>query len=196
MWIPIFGWCMWKGGMVPVDRGAGSQALTDMTARAKQEIRSGRQLIIFPEGTRRRARRRAALQVRRRASLRGGRRALRSGRAELRAVLAAPRVPPVARHDRRGVPAADRAGTRQGRVLCSACRDDIETATARLIAEGEAELKRLGVPVSAGRSAHGNFRRVMSKGLRRWSQARRCSRGTFAHLPRKKKSSERSGSRN
>ena len=36
MWIPIFGWCMWKGGMIPVDRGAGSQALTDMTARAKR----------------------------------------------------------------------------------------------------------------------------------------------------------------
>ncbi len=53
MWIPIFGWCMWKGGMVPVDRGAGSQALTDMTDRATEEIRSGRQLIIFPEGTRR-----------------------------------------------------------------------------------------------------------------------------------------------
>ena len=53
MWIPIFGWCMWKGGMVPVDRGAGSQALNDMTARAQKEIRSGRQLIIFPEGTRR-----------------------------------------------------------------------------------------------------------------------------------------------
>ena len=53
MWIPIFGWCMWKGGMIPVDRGAGSQALIDMTARAREEIRSGRQLIIFPEGTRR-----------------------------------------------------------------------------------------------------------------------------------------------
>jgi 1-acyl-sn-glycerol-3-phosphate acyltransferase len=53
MWIPIFGWCMWKGGMIPVDRGAGSQALNDMTARAKKEIGGGRQLIIFPEGTRR-----------------------------------------------------------------------------------------------------------------------------------------------
>lgn len=53
MWIPVFGWCMWKGGMVPVDRGAGSQALTAMTARARKEIRGGRQLIIFPEGTRR-----------------------------------------------------------------------------------------------------------------------------------------------
>jgi 1-acyl-sn-glycerol-3-phosphate acyltransferase len=52
-WIPIFGWLMIKGRMVPVDRSAGSQALTAMTARAKIELSEGRQLIIFPEGTRR-----------------------------------------------------------------------------------------------------------------------------------------------
>jgi 1-acyl-sn-glycerol-3-phosphate acyltransferase len=52
-WIPIFGWLMIKGRMVPVDRSAGSQALTAMTARAKIELGEGRQLIIFPEGTRR-----------------------------------------------------------------------------------------------------------------------------------------------
>ncbi len=52
-WIPIFGWLMTKGRMVPVDRSAGSQALTDMTARAGVELAKGRQLIIFPEGTRR-----------------------------------------------------------------------------------------------------------------------------------------------
>lgn len=53
MWIPIFGWLMAKGRMVPVDRSAGSQALVDMTERARIEIGRGRQLIIFPEGTRR-----------------------------------------------------------------------------------------------------------------------------------------------
>jgi 1-acyl-sn-glycerol-3-phosphate acyltransferase len=53
MWIPIFGWLMAKGRMVPVDRSAGSQALVDMTERARVEIGRGRQLIIFPEGTRR-----------------------------------------------------------------------------------------------------------------------------------------------
>jgi 1-acyl-sn-glycerol-3-phosphate acyltransferase len=52
-WIPIFGWLMIKGRMVPVDRSAGSQALNAMTARAKIELSEGRQLIIFPEGTRR-----------------------------------------------------------------------------------------------------------------------------------------------
>jgi len=52
-WIPIFGWLMIKGRMVPVDRSAGSQALLAMTARAAAELGQGRQLIIFPEGTRR-----------------------------------------------------------------------------------------------------------------------------------------------
>ena len=53
MWIPFFGWLMRKGRMVPVDRSAGSQALVDMTERARVELADGRQLIIFPEGTRR-----------------------------------------------------------------------------------------------------------------------------------------------
>jgi 1-acyl-sn-glycerol-3-phosphate acyltransferase len=53
MWIPIFGWLMAKGRMVPVDRSAGSQALIAMAERARIEIGRGRQLIIFPEGTRR-----------------------------------------------------------------------------------------------------------------------------------------------
>ena len=53
MWIPFFGWLMAKGRMVPVDRTAGSQALVRMTERARIEIGRGRQLIIFPEGTRR-----------------------------------------------------------------------------------------------------------------------------------------------
>ena len=52
-WIPIFGWLMIKGRMVPVDRSAGSQALGAMTERARTELADNRQLIIFPEGTRR-----------------------------------------------------------------------------------------------------------------------------------------------
>jgi 1-acyl-sn-glycerol-3-phosphate acyltransferase len=53
MWIPFFGWCAWKTGMIAVDRGKRSQALATMTERARREIQRGRQLIIFPEGTRR-----------------------------------------------------------------------------------------------------------------------------------------------
>jgi 1-acyl-sn-glycerol-3-phosphate acyltransferase len=39
--------------MVPVNRGAGSQALAAMIERARIELAQGRQLVIFPEGTRR-----------------------------------------------------------------------------------------------------------------------------------------------
>lgn len=55
MWIPIFGWLMIKGRMVPVDRSAGGQALSTMAERARIELADNRQLIIFPEGTRRAA---------------------------------------------------------------------------------------------------------------------------------------------
>jgi 1-acyl-sn-glycerol-3-phosphate acyltransferase len=53
MWIPVFGWCMRKAGMIPVDRGAGRAALSAMTARVRGALADGRQIIIFPEGTRR-----------------------------------------------------------------------------------------------------------------------------------------------
>ena len=54
MWIPLFGWFMAKGRMIPVDRGARfAGADRDDGARRARKSRGGRQLIIFPEGTRR-----------------------------------------------------------------------------------------------------------------------------------------------
>jgi 1-acyl-sn-glycerol-3-phosphate acyltransferase len=53
MWLPFFGWYAWKAGMIPVDRGARSQALAAMSARARIELARNRQIVIFPEGTRR-----------------------------------------------------------------------------------------------------------------------------------------------
>jgi 1-acyl-sn-glycerol-3-phosphate acyltransferase len=52
-WIPIFGWLTIKGRMVPVDRRKGAKALSAMIERARVELALKRQLIIFPEGTRR-----------------------------------------------------------------------------------------------------------------------------------------------
>ena len=51
--IPFFGWYLIKAGMVAVDRGAGGRALLKMVRQASEAVRRGRQLIIFPEGTRR-----------------------------------------------------------------------------------------------------------------------------------------------
>ena len=54
MWIPLFGWYVAKMRMVPVDRGSRSKALKAVVAATKAEMaRNPRQLIIYPEGTRR-----------------------------------------------------------------------------------------------------------------------------------------------
>jgi len=52
-WIPFFGWYLIKARQVPIDRSAGSQALALMNERARAETAAGRQILIFPEGTRR-----------------------------------------------------------------------------------------------------------------------------------------------
>jgi 1-acyl-sn-glycerol-3-phosphate acyltransferase len=52
-WIPFFGWYLMKADMIDVERAAGGKALRDMVRRAARAVREGRQLIIFPEGTRR-----------------------------------------------------------------------------------------------------------------------------------------------
>jgi len=129
--------------MIPVDRGAGSQTLSDMTVRAKNEIRSGRQLIIFPEGTRRAP---------------GAEPRYKFGVAHLYAEVGVPCIP-VALNS--GLYWPRRAFLRlpgtivvefldpippglDKDVFFKRLQTDIETATARLITEGEAELKRLG----------------------------------------------------
>lgn len=53
LWVPLFGWYLWKVGMIPVDRGGGSDAIAAMTERARRAVAEERQIIIFPEGTRR-----------------------------------------------------------------------------------------------------------------------------------------------
>jgi 1-acyl-sn-glycerol-3-phosphate acyltransferase len=53
MWIPLFGWYARRATMIAVDRSAGMAALARMTARARQVLASNRQVVIFPEGTRR-----------------------------------------------------------------------------------------------------------------------------------------------
>ena len=52
-WLPLFGWYLLRSGMIPIDRDAGAKTFTRLNARAAEAVASGRQLIIFPEGTRR-----------------------------------------------------------------------------------------------------------------------------------------------
>jgi 1-acyl-sn-glycerol-3-phosphate acyltransferase len=141
-WIPLFGWFTIKGKMIPVDRGSGSQALSAMTVRAREVIRGGRQLFIFPEGTRRAA---------------GAEARYKFGVAHLYDVIGVPCVPVALNSGlfwrRRSFirlpgtivvefldpiePGLDK------QTFFQRLQDEIETATARLVKEGRQELKGL-----------------------------------------------------
>jgi 1-acyl-sn-glycerol-3-phosphate acyltransferase len=49
--MPVFGFYM-KHGMIPVDREAHAKALKDMLRASRTVIAKGRQIVIYPEGTR------------------------------------------------------------------------------------------------------------------------------------------------
>jgi 1-acyl-sn-glycerol-3-phosphate acyltransferase len=53
MLLPLFGWLATKARMIPIDRGSHTKALASMIAAARREAAHGRQIVIFPEGTRR-----------------------------------------------------------------------------------------------------------------------------------------------
>jgi len=52
IWIPLFGWYLHKVGMIAIDRSAKAAALKAMVRQAEAAFAQGRQIIIFPEGTR------------------------------------------------------------------------------------------------------------------------------------------------
>jgi 1-acyl-sn-glycerol-3-phosphate acyltransferase len=51
--IPFHGWFSKKFEMIPVDRDKGPSALRRMLREAKTRVAAGREIVIFPEGTRR-----------------------------------------------------------------------------------------------------------------------------------------------
>jgi 1-acyl-sn-glycerol-3-phosphate acyltransferase len=53
LWIPFYGWYARHAGMIPVERGGGKPALIAMAERARAALGNGRQIVVFPEGTRR-----------------------------------------------------------------------------------------------------------------------------------------------
>jgi 1-acyl-sn-glycerol-3-phosphate acyltransferase len=152
MWIPLFGWCAWRGEMIPVDRKAGSQAIAIMTEGAKKAIAQERQIIIFPEGTRRAA---------------GAEPRYKIGVAHLYAGTGASCLPVALnsglfwprRSFRRfpgtivveildPIPPGLDSETFRARL-----QEDIESATARLVEQGRRELARAGIAVAAGQAS-------------------------------------------
>lgn len=53
MWVPFYGWFSYKFGMIPIKRERGPSALRSMLRTARARADAGREIVIFPEGTRR-----------------------------------------------------------------------------------------------------------------------------------------------
>ena len=53
LWYPVFGWYALRGGMIPIDRAGNVKTLKAMIRQARRRAEQGRQVIIYPEGTRR-----------------------------------------------------------------------------------------------------------------------------------------------
>ena len=51
--IPLFGWYLAQSDQIAIDRASGRSALTQLSRMAKIVLAEGRQVFIFPEGTRR-----------------------------------------------------------------------------------------------------------------------------------------------
>jgi 1-acyl-sn-glycerol-3-phosphate acyltransferase len=140
IWIPLFGWYLWKSDMVPVDRRARGGAMAGMIEAAHKELARKRQIIIFPEGTR---------------TTPGAPPAYKGGLANLYAAVNVPCLPVALNSGvfwpRRKLlrfpgmivlevldpipPGLDR------QAFSARVQQDIEIATARLVAEGERQLR-------------------------------------------------------
>ena len=52
LYIPFYGWFLWKACAIPFDRASGARADMKMTRAARNVVEAGRPILIFPEGTR------------------------------------------------------------------------------------------------------------------------------------------------
>jgi 1-acyl-sn-glycerol-3-phosphate acyltransferase len=52
LYVPFFGWYLWKTAAIAIDRGGKADAMRKMARAASAVLASGRPVLIFPEGTR------------------------------------------------------------------------------------------------------------------------------------------------
>lgn len=50
--VPVYGWWARRSRSIPVDRSAGAKAIRRLTQVARERLAEGRQIVLFPEGTR------------------------------------------------------------------------------------------------------------------------------------------------
>jgi 1-acyl-sn-glycerol-3-phosphate acyltransferase len=170
-WLPFFGWYTWKGRMIPVDRGARAQALAGIARDARIELARGRQIIIFPEGTRRPA---------------GAEPNYKYGVVHLYAETGVPCLPIALNSSlywpRRSI--MRYPGTIRVDILdpippgldketfAARLRSTIEEATAQLIAEGERDLAARGIKLTARRRGSRRHAGAQPKGAARSRDSR------------------------
>ncbi|HTK80301.1 MAG TPA: lysophospholipid acyltransferase family protein [Rhizomicrobium sp.] len=140
-WVPFYGWYAMKARMIFIHRDAGSAAMRDLARQGREAIAAGFPIIIFPEGTRKKP---------------GAPPDYKPGVAGLYSLLNAPCVPAALNS---GLFWTGPAGflKKPGRIVLEflqpippglkraefmiALQKRIETATARLVAEGRGQLQ-------------------------------------------------------
>ncbi len=137
--IPFYGWYVMKAGSIAIDREGGAQALRRMAAKAKAVTAQGRSILIFPEGTRKKP---------------GAPPDYKPGVAGLYGQLGVACVPAALNSGLFWTGFVKRPGTivleflapippgLRSREFLKVLEDRIETATARLVAEGGDLLER------------------------------------------------------
>jgi len=145
VYVPFYGWFVWKAGSIVIDRDGGGSALRRMAAKAKRVLAEKRSVLIFPEGTRKKV---------------GAPPDYKPGVAGLYGQIGADCVPvalnsglywtgPAGFIKKRGTIVLEflepvESGLRP-RDFLRLLEERIETATARLVAEGQAALRNEGL---------------------------------------------------
>jgi 1-acyl-sn-glycerol-3-phosphate acyltransferase len=136
--IPFYGWYVRKAHMIPIDRAAGANAVRQMAVRAREVAAAGRPIVIFPEGTRKKP---------------GAVPAYKPGVAGLYSYAGLPCVPVALNSGQYWTGFLKRQGTIVVEFLPAIppglpraefmreLQQRIESATARLVAEGDKQLK-------------------------------------------------------
>jgi 1-acyl-sn-glycerol-3-phosphate acyltransferase len=52
LWLPLWGWYLWRMRMIAIDRGAGASSIKQLVRQSKDALNLHRSIVIFPEGTR------------------------------------------------------------------------------------------------------------------------------------------------
>ena len=123
-WIPLFGLYLVGARQIAIDRSRGHAALSQIIAQARDVLGAGRQIMIYPEGTRRPPGAPPRYKYGVAAIYAEQQRALRAGRAQHRPLLGPAQLHPPPRRGGDRISAADPARPRPRRLRRAARKRD------------------------------------------------------------------------